>query len=227
VEYDVKLNYWWQMMSNLIKRIFTSVALLVSLYYALINNLALFLALITVGFLSLIEIYNLLQKIFLQDKNKIINSYLLALIYLMIFLPQLYFFANFNYQNKLFFMYILTICIATDVGGYIIGKSFKGKKLTRISPNKTYSGLIGSYILSFIVFIYFYLEFNFSINLLILTLIISSISQLGDLFFSFLKRKANIKDMGALLPGHGGILDRIDGIIFALPIGINLFLFLE
>ena len=214
-------------MLSLIKRIFTSVVLIVTLYFALINNLTLFLVLTTVGFLSLIEIYELLKKIFPKAKKKIINSYLLALIYLMIFLPQLYFFANFNYQNKLFFIYILTICIATDVGGYIFGKLLKGKKLTKISPNKTYSGLIGSYILSIIVFFYFYLEFNYSINLIILTLLISSISQLGDLFISFLKRKANIKDTGTLLPGHGGILDRVDGIIFALPIGINLFLFFK
>tara|TARA_Y100000768_G_scaffold355817_1_gene309738 strand:+ start:916 stop:1560 length:645 start_codon:yes stop_codon:yes gene_type:complete len=214
-------------MLSLIKRIFTSVVLIVTLYFALINNLTLFLVLTTVGFLSLIEIYELLKKIFPKAKKKIINSYLLALIYLMIFLPQLYFFANFNYQNKLFFIYILTICIATDVGGYIFGKLLKGKKLTKISPNKTYSGLIGSYILSIIVFFYFYLEFNYSINLIILTLVISSISQIGDLFISFLKRKANIKDTGALLPGHGGILDRVDGIIFALPIGINLFLFFK
>jgi len=214
-------------MLSLIKRIFTSVVLIVTLYFALINNLTLLLVLTAVGFLSLIEIYELLKKIFPQAKKKIINSYLLALIYLMFFLPQLYFFANFNYQNKLFFIYILTICIATDVGGYIFGKLLKGKKLTKISPNKTYSGLIGSYILSIIVFFYFYLEFNYSINLIILTLLISSISQLGDLFISFLKRKANIKDTGALLPGHGGILDRVDGIIFALPIGINLFLFFK
>ena len=214
-------------MLSLIKRIFTSVVLIVTLYFALINNLTLLLVLTAVGFLSLIEIYELLKKIFPQTKKKIINSYLLALIYLMIFLPQLYFFANFNYQNKLFFIYILTICIATDVGGYIFGKLLKGKKLTKISPNKTYSGLIGSYILSIIVFFYFYLEFNYSINLIILTLLISSISQLGDLFISFLKRKANIKDTGTILPGHGGILDRVDGIIFALPIGINLFLFFK
>ena len=214
-------------MLSLIKRIFTSVVLIVTLYFALINNLTLLLLLTAVGFLSLIEIYELLKKIFPKAKKKIINSYLLALIYLMIFLPQLYFFANFNYQNKLFLIYILTICIATDVGGYIFGKLLKGKKLTKISPNKTYSGLIGSYILSIIVFFYFYLEFNYSINLIILTLLISSISQLGDLFISFLKRKANIKDTGTLLPGHGGILDRVDGIIFALPIGINLFLFFK
>ena len=139
-------------MLSLIKRIFTSVVLIVTLYFALINNLTLLLVLTAVGFLSLIEIYELLKKIFPQTKKKIINSYLLALIYLMIFLPQLYFFANFNYQNKLFFIYILTICIATDVGGYIFGKLLKGKKLTKISANKTYSGLIGSYILSIIVF---------------------------------------------------------------------------
>tara|TARA_A100001234_G_scaffold221453_1_gene237630 strand:- start:2152 stop:2493 length:342 start_codon:yes stop_codon:yes gene_type:complete len=112
------------------------------------------------------------------------------------------------------------------MGGYFFGKLFKGKKLTKISPNKTYSGLIGAYFLSFIVLIFFSFKFDISFNFILFTFLISSISQIGDIFFSYLKRKAKIKDTGKILPGHGGILDRIDGIIFALPFSINLlFLF--
>ena len=76
------------------------------------------------------------------------------------------------------------------------------------------------------LFLFFYLKFNFSYSFIILTFLVCSISQIVDLFISYLKRKAKVKDTGSLLPGHGGILDRIDGIIFALPVGVNLlFLF--
>ena len=121
--------------------------------------------------------------------------------------------------------FILIICVSTDIGGFLFGKILKGPKLTKISPNKTYSGLIGSYLFSLTVFIPFYFYFNFALNFIILTLIVSTISQLGDLLISWLKRMAKVKDTGHVLPGHGGILDRIDGIIFALPIGINLLIF--
>ena len=119
---------------------------------------------------------------------------------------------------KLYFL--ILICILTDIGGYIFGKIFKGKKLTNISPNKTYSGLIGSYFTSITgVLIIFYDYFNLN-EMLLITFTVSSISQLGDLFISFLKRKAKIKDTGKLLPGHGGLLDRLDGVIFAIPFGL-------
>jgi phosphatidate cytidylyltransferase len=116
---------------------------------------------------------------------------------------------------------LISICFCTDIGGYVFGKIIGGKKLSKISPNKTISGTIGSFIFSIIPLIvvlnfnYIDLAFN-SINI-IFCLLISLISQLGDLFISLIKRKAKIKDTGNLLPGHGGILDRMDGIIFAVP----------
>ena len=135
-----------------------------------------------------------------------------------------------------FFIFIIIICIFTDIGGYIFGKFFRGPKLTKISPNKTYSGLIGSFILSvfgglifveyvdkfYIDLALYYINFeSFGINLnlfvLIFILLTSLISQLGDLIISYFKRVAKIKDTGKILPGHGGLLDRIDGIIFAVP----------
>jgi len=121
------------------------------------------------------------------------------------------------------------------MGGYIFGKIFKGKKLTKISPNKTYSGAAGSIILSFLSlpivnFLQtFYLDealINFfKFNFIFLTILISMICQLGDLLVSFLKRKIKIKNISNILPGHGGILDRIDGLIFVLIFGFLLKLF--
>jgi len=111
------------------------------------------------------------------------------------------------------------------MGGLAVGKFFKGKKLTKISPNKTISGSIGSFIFSLFLIPLFYIElmeYNF-LKLTLITLLISLITQLGDLFISYLKRKAKVKDTSDILPGHGGFLDRVDGIIFAIPIGILLF----
>ena len=208
-------------MNDSLKRILTSIPLLIILYSAMINHHILFLLFIIISFTVMIEVYGLFKKIFRKHKSKFVLSYLILIVYLSFCLPQLYFFITYD-NNKLIFIYLLSVCIMTDLGGYIFGKFFRGKKLIKISPNKTYSGLIGSYILSNIVFVYFYLKFNFSYSFLIITFLVCSISQIGDLFISYLKRKAKVKDTGVLLPGHGGILDRIDGIIFALPIGINL-----
>ena len=129
---------------------------------------------------------------------------------------------NYNLNN---FLFIMTICVFTDIGGYIFGNIFKGPKLTRISPKKTYSGVFGSFLLSLIVGLiftnYFLIDqkiFNEDLSLIILILFISMISQIGDLIISYFKRKAKLKDTGKIIPGHGGLLDRIDGMIFVFPI---------
>jgi len=129
-----------------------------------------------------------------------------------------------NFEDKVLFSYSLSLCIATDLGGILFGNLFKGKKLTKISPNKTRSGVVGSYFLSFLFMIIYYLSLNdFKIIfLIILTFAVSTISQLGDLLISYIKRKAKVKNTSNLLPGHGGILDRIDGIIFGAPLGFIL-----
>ena len=123
-------------------------------------------------------------------------------------------------------IFILLICSLTDIGGYLVGKTIGGKKFNKISPNKTYSGVVGSFILPLIIcyFFYIYLNnyFSFNTNVLIIIITVSIVSQLGDLLISFFKRKAKIKDTGNILPGHGGILDRIDGILLGLPLGIYL-----
>ena len=120
-----------------------------------------------------------------------------------------------------FFFFIVTVCIFTDIGGYIFGKILKGPKLTVISPNKTYSGVMGSFTLSLIaalIFIdYFEIETPQLYNLFF-PLSISLVSQIGDLIISYFKRRAKLKDTGKILPGHGGLLDRIDGLIFVMPV---------
>ena len=132
-----------------------------------------------------------------------------------------------QYLGLNFFLFLIVVCIFTDTGGYIFGKTFKGPKLTKVSPKKTYSGVIGSFFLSLLfglIFIEYFgqkskvlFESN-PIFIILLILFISLVSQIGDLIISYFKRKANLKDTGRILPGHGGFLDRIDGIIFVMPI---------
>ena len=204
-------------MNNLQKRIITSAVLIgIVLSCLFINNYTWLLLLIIVSLISLVEIINLSKKIW---KNKLI-----LFIFSTISFIYLFFFTVITFRAKAWLdvegiLFILSICILSDIGGYIVGKSIGGKKLTKISPNKTISGSIGSFLFSllplmFIDEIFVKVEF---INI-IWILTISLTCQLGDLFISYLKRLAKVKDTGSFLPGHGGILDRIDGIIFAVPI---------
>tara|TARA_B100001989_G_scaffold110818_1_gene77745 strand:+ start:1319 stop:1951 length:633 start_codon:yes stop_codon:yes gene_type:complete len=132
---------------------------------------------------------------------------------------------NLRESDLNFFLFIIIVCVFTDIGGYVFGKIFKGPKLIKISPNKTYSGVIGSFlfsIISGIVFIKYSGDQVFRnydhIIILLVILLISFISQIGDLIISYFKRKAKLKDTGKILPGHGGFLDRIDGLVFVIPI---------
>ena len=222
-------------MNTLTKRILTSLFLLSFVMLGFFYTFILIILLILISMLSWIEFNGLIIKIFKDKsfKTKIFKSFVrvMTLIYLLIFSGIVFDVINQEQPNvKLNLLYLLFICICSDVGGFIFGKTFKGKKLTKISPNKTINGSIGSFILPLtLVPLFFYIlseEFNSIFVLVILAIIVSFICQLGDLFISFLKRKANVKDTGDLLPGHGGILDRIDGIIFALPLGIMIWEFL-
>ena len=116
--------------------------------------------------------------------------------------------------------YVIIICSSTDIGGYAFGKIFKGPKLTKISPKKTYAGMFGGYFLSLISLsvIISFLDYDTSLVLFLLTILISTVSQLGDIIISYFKRLSKIKNTGKLIPGHGGLLDRIDGMVFAFPI---------
>ena len=213
-------------MSNLNKRILTSVPLLILLTCTIYNNIVLVFSLYIISAILIYEFLNILKNIFKKNKKNLFIFLNVFILYICLFTSQIYFFLSSEFDNKQnVFLFILSICIFTDIGGYIFGKIFKGKKLTSISPNKTYSGMIGSFICSLIICMLFIIYFNFSINLIIFTFLISLVSQSGDLFISYLKRKANIKDTGKFLPGHGGLLDRLDGIIFAVPVGIKIFIF--
>ena len=141
---------------------------------------------------------------------------------------------NFLQEGLIYFLLVLIICISTDVGGYIFGKILKGPKLTKFSPKKTFSGMIGGYILSIASLILiknysnYFEDYLSSINfkIILLVLIISTISQLGDIIISIFKRISKVKDTGNLIPGHGGLLDRIDGMLFAFPVSYIIFLFI-
>ena len=128
---------------------------------------------------------------------------------------------SFYALGPVFIIYIILICIFSDIGGYVIGRTIGGKKLTKISPKKTISGSVGSFCFSIIPLLLFYnfdpSKYSFAFNNFLLCLEISLVCQLGDIFISYIKRKAKVKNTGNFLPGHGGLLDRIDGIIFAMP----------
>ncbi len=205
-------------MTEITKRILSSFLLLSLLYFAILYQSILFILLIFIFYEIFSEFYFIFKKIL----KKKINLYLIllaALLYLffLIYIVWLSLVINSN-ELKLTFLLILSICISTDVGGYIFGKILKGKKLTKISPNKTYSGMFGSYLLSFIITFFLFKGIINYKDILFYSILTSSISQIGDLFISYLKRKSKIKDTGRLIPGHGGILDRFDGIIFSIPL---------
>ena len=130
------------------------------------------------------------------------------------------FYTFYEISDSYLLIFVLLVCASTDIGGYTFGKLFKGPKLIRISPNKTYSGMIGGYLLSLIFLSFFMNWINQTVNLewFIVTILISTVSQIGDIVISYFKRLSKIKDTGKIIPGHGGLLDRIDGMIFAFPI---------
>tara|TARA_B110000971_G_scaffold191571_1_gene203291 strand:+ start:736 stop:1413 length:678 start_codon:yes stop_codon:yes gene_type:complete len=219
-------------MIELKKRIITSLFLFILLILMYIYNYVLIIAVIIISLIVWIEFFGLIMKIFYKNnlKNKIFRLFFkgTSLIYLCLlsFLIVLIF-SNENIY-KFFAIYSLLVAITSDIGGMVFGKFFKGKKLTKISPKKTISGSIGAFVFSILLIFIFNKNFENYVfmKVLFFTVTVSFISQIGDLFISFLKRKANVKDTSDILPGHGGFLDRIDGIIFALPFGIFLSKFL-
>ena len=219
------------MSSELQKRIFTSIALIFLLTLMYLYSFIMIIALIVIAIIIWIEFYALISKIIKKDKfkHKFIRFFYkaISLLYLSLIVYLIFAIESFYPDQKKYLIYAILVAIASDIGGLIIGKTLKGTKLTKISPNKTISGSVGSFVFSIILIPFFYeelVEFNFLI-MIIITLTISFISQAGDLFISYLKRKAKVKDTSDILPGHGGFLDRVDGIIFAIPIGLILFNF--
>ena len=220
------------MSQNLLKRIITSIVLLLLLIVINFSHQYIFiLSILILGVIICIEANNLFSKLLKINKNKqkhIIEKFNFKFLILNIttFCYIFFIFCNFSYEihrseTPIFFLYIISICFFTDIGGYVFGKIIGGKKLSKISPNKTISGTVGSFILSIVPLLFFInfdvMDLDYNLKNLIFCLLVSLISQLGDLFISLIKRKAKTKDTGNLLPGHGGILDRVDGIIFAVP----------
>jgi len=211
---------------NFFKRAITSLVLISILFSMFISSMMMIIAVIIISSLSFYEFnrlfFNIFKNIFLRFLSSgLILLYLLSFVFIIFYIESV---NSLNPNYKLFFLYSVIISIASDLGGYFFGKLLKGKKLTKISPNKTISGVIGALIFSILIIPIFYTDLNFkSSNLLfVTTILISLVSQLGDLFISFLKRLAKVKDTGNILPGHGGILDRVDGILFAAPVGLLL-----
>ena len=209
------------MNNELIKRIFSSLMLIPIALFFIIKGSFLFNFFIIICFLvTSYEWHKMSSKK---------PYYLMGLLFLIISFYSAYKIRTTINGDYIYFIIILLICISTDIGGYTFGKIFKGPKLTKISPKKTYSGVIGGYLFSIII-----LNLWFSSNLFIkpqelnsdvfiVILIISTVSQVGDIIISYFKRLSKIKDTGKIIPGHGGLLDRIDGMIFAFPFAYIIF----
>ena len=209
------------MKSEVYKRINTGLFLFLILILMFISKIIYLFISLSVFSLSFIEFTNL-SKLFFKKKNfKQFLSNCLFAVYLFLFLLIFIFGLN-DIHYKIILFIILLICVSSDIGGIIFGKFFKGPKLTKISPNKTISGSLGSFLFSILASLLL-LGYIFNTSLIdniLLGFFVSLSVQLGDLFFSYLKRKSLIKDTGNILPGHGGILDRIDGILLGIPVGL-------
>ena len=207
---------------EIIKRVLSSIILLPIVLFFIIKGSFLFNFFIFICFL--ITTYEWLKL----SKNNLLK--LFGTIFIVISFYTIFNIRNGFDRDYLHLLLVVIICISTDIGGYVFGNIFKGPKLTKISPKKTYSGVIGSFLLS-LIFTNLFLDFlsnvetfEFTKEMFLFILLVSLVSQIGDIIISYFKRKSKIKDTGTIIPGHGGILDRIDGMIFALPFAYVFFL---
>ena len=213
------------MNSELQKRIISSIILIpLSLYFIISGSYMLIFFTCICFFVSCYEWHMMSKK-----KNYRIIGY----IFLLISFLSAHQLRNISGEESLLiFLFVILICISTDIGGYVAGKLFKGPKLTKISPKKTYSGMIGGYFLSIIIINIYLINLdllNFesrelTLRFFIIVILISSISQIGDIIISYFKRLSKVKDTGKIIPGHGGLLDRIDGMIFVFPFSYSILL---
>ena len=207
---------------EIIKRILSTIILIPTVLFFIIKGSFLFNFFIFICFL--ISTYEWLKL----SKNNLLKVF--GTIFIIISFYTIFKIRNDFDRDYLHLLLVAIICVSTDIGGYLFGNIFKGPKLTKISPKKTYTGVIGSFLLS-LIFTNLFLKFSFNIQtfeftkeMFLFILLISFVSQIGDLTISYFKRKSKMKDTGTIIPGHGGILDRIDGVIFALPFSYVLFL---
>jgi len=207
------------------KRILSSIFVLTIALFFIIKGSFYFIFFMSIFFLVIAyEWYQMSRK-----KNYLLSGF----IFLSFSTYSAYLLKGTTSTEEFYFLMVILTCVATDIGGYIFGKIFKGPKLIKISPNKTYAGMFGGFFLS-IISVNFFFNYAYELNfgykfkdftqeVFILVLLISSVSQIGDLVVSYFKRKSKIKNTGKILPGHGGLLDRVDGLIFAIPFSYLLF----
>ena len=209
------------------KRLLSSIVLIPISFFFIIKGSIYFNFFISICFIITLYEWHLMSK------NR--PYHILGIIFLILSFISVFFLRMSGDEDYLIFLLVIITCIATDIGGYIFGKIFKGPKLTKISPRKTYAGMFGGFLLSIIFANQFLNNLNFleqgndvemSSKLFIFVLLISLVSQIGDITISFFKRKSKIKNTGKIIPGHGGLLDRIDGMIFAFPFVFLMFKFL-
>ena len=214
------------MNSELKKRILSSIVLIPFSFFLILKGSIYFNIFLLVCFLISCYEWNLMSK-------KIYYK-LFGTLFLLFSFFSAYTLRNLdpNPLGVFVFLFVIIICISTDIGGYFFGNLLKGPKLTKISPKKTYSGTIGSFLLSILVIFLFFsflkknynLDINFSYSVFFAVISLSFVSQIGDIIISYFKRLSKIKDSGKLIPGHGGLLDRIDGMLFAFPFALIIFI---
>ena len=205
-------------MTNLNKRIFTSLIVFpVSMFFIIKGGNYIVSFLYAILILANFEAFSAFKRktsIIFLDSILVVS--LLSILHL----------RNDTTSSFILLVWVIILTISSDIGGYIFGKIFRWKSFTNISPNKTLSGVIGSLIFSifsilllglvckilFQIDLSFFLKFKYFIFAIILSLS----AQLGDLMVSYFKRLDKIKDTGKILPGHGGIFDRIDSLMFSI-----------
>ena len=199
-------------MSNFIKRLIVSLLAFPLIYILLYQKVLSILLILIVILFCIFEWVKIFKK-----KNAIFFLGLIVLFTFLLSLLRIYNFEEFN----LTFLWLIILTWLSDIGGYIFGKLFGGPKLTQISPNKTWAGVIGSIILSQFAFLIFFLnsDYKFNITIIFMQLFLSIIGQFGDILMSYIKRKNNKKDTSNFIPGHGGFLDRVDGLIWIIIFG--------
>ena len=205
------------MTQELTKRILSSIILIPIVFFFIIKGSFLFIFFILICLSAIIYEWHMMSK---KKSYRIFGFIFLFLSFYTIYKLRID-------NDYWFILFITTICVSTDIGGYVFGKIFKGPKLTKFSPNKTYAGMIGGYVLSTIfstILTIIYTNEQLTVKWFIFIILISTISQLGDIIISYFKRLSKIKDTGKIIPGHGGLLDRVDGMIFAFPFSYLIYL---
>ena len=208
------------------KRVFSSFILVPTAFYFIIKGSIFFTFFISICLLITLYEWHMMSKK--------MSYYIVGIIFILISFYSVFLLRNYDHYTNIldpgltFFLIVTLICVFTDLGGYVFGKIFKGPKLTKISPNKTYAGMFGGFFLSIMsinLFVnYTSLNLYFTNQLFIFVILVSAISQIGDILISFFKRKSKIKNTGKIIPGHGGLLDRIDGMLLAFPFSYFLIL---